>query len=86
MQLKGKVTCELNSREVLLTELIFKNVFMDYSPAETAALLSAVVFQQVPIIYFCNLHSCMRGCMHIYIYMHTVLLVYFAGEKPYFCE
>lgn len=49
VQLKGRVTCELHSHEVLLTELIFQNVFVDYSPAEIAALLSAVIFQQVTI-------------------------------------
>ena len=47
VQLKGRVTCELHSHEVLLTELIFQNVFVDYTPAEIAALLSSVVFQQV---------------------------------------
>ena len=44
---KGRVACEVHSHEVLLTELLFQNVFSDYSPAEIAALLSSMVFQQV---------------------------------------
>ena len=44
---KGRVACEVHSHEVLLTELLFQNVFSDYSPAEIAALLSCMVFQQV---------------------------------------
>ena len=47
VELKGKVACELHSHEVLLTELLFANVFGDYEPGEIAALLSSLVFQQV---------------------------------------
>lgn len=47
VELKGKVACELHSHEVLLTELLFENVFGDYEPGEIAALLSSLVFQQV---------------------------------------
>ncbi|KAH9825135.1 NUC185 domain-containing protein [Melampsora americana] len=44
--LKGRVACEINSSsELILTELILDNVFMDYDPSETVALLSALVFQ-----------------------------------------
>ena len=49
VELKGKVACELHSHEVLLTELLFENVFDDYEPGEIAALLSSLVFQQVRI-------------------------------------
>ena len=47
IELKGKVACELHSHEVLLTELLFQNVFDDFQPGEIAALLSSLVFQQV---------------------------------------
>ncbi|KAG0146023.1 hypothetical protein CROQUDRAFT_63310 [Cronartium quercuum f. sp. fusiforme G11] len=44
--LKGRVACEINSSsELILTELILDNVFVDYDPSETVALLSALVFQ-----------------------------------------
>ena len=54
VELKGKVACELHSHEVLLTELLFENVFGDYEPGEIAALLSSLVFQQV-CLYINNL-------------------------------
>ena len=47
VELKGRVACEIHSHEVLLTELLFQNVFSEYTPAEIAALLSCLVFQQV---------------------------------------
>ena len=47
VELKGKVACELHSHEVLLTELLFQNVFGEFQPAEIVALLSSLVFQQV---------------------------------------
>lgn len=47
VELKGKVACELHSHEVLLTELLFENVFDEFEPGEIAALLSSLVFQQV---------------------------------------
>jgi len=48
VQLKGRVACELTTaagHELLLTELIFDNSFVDMQPAEVAALLSCFVFQ-----------------------------------------
>ena len=47
MELKGRVACEIHSHEVLLTELLFQNVFSEYEPGEIAALLSCIIFQQV---------------------------------------
>ncbi|KAI8992195.1 NUC185 domain-containing protein [Mycotypha africana] len=47
VQLKGRVACEINSAdELLLTELILDNVFVDYEPAELVAILSCFVFQE----------------------------------------
>ncbi|CAM0142365.1 unnamed protein product [Umbelopsis sp. WA50703] len=47
VQLKGRVACEINTAdELLLTELIFDNVFADYEPAEIVALLSCFVFHE----------------------------------------
>ena len=47
VELKGCVACEIHSHEVLLTELLFMNMFSQFEPAEIAALLSCIVFQQV---------------------------------------
>lgn len=47
VQLKGKVACQLHSHEVLLTELLFQNIFDNFQSAEIIALLSSLVFQQV---------------------------------------
>ncbi|TPX31912.1 hypothetical protein SmJEL517_g04858 [Synchytrium microbalum] len=47
VQLKGRVACEINTaNELILTELILDNAFADFEPAETVALLSALVFQE----------------------------------------
>jgi antiviral helicase SKI2 len=47
VQLKGRVACEINTMdELLLTELVFENVFEALGPAEIAAVLSAGVFQR----------------------------------------
>lgn len=46
VELKGRVACEIHSHEVLLTELLFQNVFSENEPGEIAALLSCIVFQQ----------------------------------------
>jgi len=48
VQLKGRVACELTTaagHEILLTELIFSNSFVDMQPTEVALLLSCFVFQ-----------------------------------------
>ena len=63
VELKGKVACELHSHEVLLTELLFHNIFGDFQPAEIAALLSSLVFQQV-CPHIINFH------LNIYIYIY----------------
>ncbi|XP_078035689.1 superkiller complex helicase subunit twister [Augochlora pura] len=44
--LKGRVALQMGSNELLITELILKNVLTVLEPAEIAALLSTVVFQQ----------------------------------------
>ena len=62
IQLKGCVACEIHSHEVLLTELLFTNMFSHFEPPEIAALLSCVIFQQVcsyiyhwlPLFVFCH--------------------------------
>jgi antiviral helicase SKI2 len=47
VQLKGRVAREINtSDELILTELLFSNIFADMSPAEAVALLSCFVFQE----------------------------------------
>ncbi|WFD29439.1 Antiviral helicase ski2 [Malassezia sp. CBS 17886] len=44
--LKGRVACELKTvNELILTELILDNVFVEYEPAEIAALLSVFLFR-----------------------------------------
>lgn len=47
VQLKGRVACEINSHELIITELVFENAFTDLHPTEIVALLSCFVFQQV---------------------------------------
>ena len=47
VQLKGRVAREINtSDELILTELLFSNIFAEMSPAEAVALLSCFVFQE----------------------------------------
>ncbi|KAI4500959.1 hypothetical protein M0802_003762 [Mischocyttarus mexicanus] len=44
--LKGRVALQMGVNELILTELILKNVLTPLQPAEIAALLSAVIYQQ----------------------------------------
>ncbi|EFN81266.1 helicase SKI2W [Harpegnathos saltator] len=44
--LKGRVALQMGSNELLITELILKNVLTVLQPAEIAALLSALIFHQ----------------------------------------
>ena len=46
VRLKGRVACEMGSRELIITELVFDNLLTDRPPEEIAALLSCMVFQQ----------------------------------------
>lgn len=46
VQLKGRVACEMGSHDLVMTELVLDNFLRDRSPAEIAALLSCMVFQQ----------------------------------------
>lgn len=46
VQLKGRVACEISNHELIITELVFENVFTDLHPTEIVALLSCFVFQQ----------------------------------------
>ncbi|KAM3962423.1 superkiller complex helicase subunit twister [Aphomia sociella] len=45
VMLKGRVACGMGTNELIISELVFRNVFTDKSPAEIAALLSCFVFQ-----------------------------------------
>lgn len=44
--LKGRVALQMGNNELLITELILRNVLTVRQPAEIAALLSALIFQQ----------------------------------------
>nr|CAD7444208.1 unnamed protein product [Timema bartmani] len=46
VQLKGKVACDIGNHELMITDLVYHNILMDIQPAEIAALLSCLVFQQ----------------------------------------
>ncbi|KAL8562296.1 hypothetical protein ACOMHN_037252 [Nucella lapillus] len=47
IETKGRVACEISSGdELVITELLFNNVFNDLSPAQCCALLSCFVFQE----------------------------------------
>uniref|UniRef100_A0A336MWM2 CSON005945 protein n=1 Tax=Culicoides sonorensis TaxID=179676 RepID=A0A336MWM2_CULSO len=44
--MKGRVACQMSQNELLITELIFRNILTELEPPEIAALLSALVFQE----------------------------------------
>ncbi|KAG5891420.1 hypothetical protein JTB14_031486 [Gonioctena quinquepunctata] len=45
IELKGRVACEIGMNELLITELVLRNILTKLKPAEVAALLSALVFR-----------------------------------------
>lgn len=45
VEIKGKVAVIMGSNELMITELMFRNILKDMPPAEIAALLSSLVFQ-----------------------------------------
>ncbi|XP_054261713.1 SKI2 subunit of superkiller complex protein [Macrosteles quadrilineatus] len=45
VQMKGKVATSMGTNELMITELVFRNVLTDMQPTEIAALLSGLVFQ-----------------------------------------
>lgn len=46
LELKGRVACEMNIHELVITELVFRNILSPLEPAEIASLLSCTVFQE----------------------------------------
>lgn len=50
--MKGRVACEMSQNELIITELVLRNILTDLQPAEIAALLSSLVFQDKNIT--CN--------------------------------
>lgn len=59
IELKGRIACELHTQEVLVTEMLFQNALSGMEPAEIAALLSSVVFQQVyNALFILNMFIC----------------------------
>ncbi|KAG1701720.1 Helicase SKI2W [Nymphon striatum] len=45
VEMKGRVACEMGNHELMITELIYNNIFTQLPPEEIAALLSCLVFQ-----------------------------------------
>ncbi|KAH9503400.1 Helicase SKI2W [Bulinus truncatus] len=45
VELKGRVACHFMKHELILTEVIMENVFLDMSPEQVAALLSCFVLE-----------------------------------------
>lgn len=43
--MKGRVACEMGQNELIITELVLRNVLTNLEPFEIAALLSSLVFQ-----------------------------------------
>lgn len=43
--MKGRVACEMGQNELIITELVLRNILTNLEPAEIAALLSSLVFQ-----------------------------------------
>lgn len=46
LELKGRIACLISEHELVLTELITENIFLNLDPAEIAGLLSCFVFPQ----------------------------------------
>ena len=67
IELKGRVACELHTQEVLATELLFRNVLSGMEPAEIAALLSCIVFQQVKFKWEAT-HPCRKLSLSYALY------------------
>ncbi|XP_063704669.1 superkiller complex protein 2 [Culicoides brevitarsis] len=44
--MKGRVACQMSQNELIMTELIFRNILTELEPAEIAAIMSALVFQE----------------------------------------
>lgn len=44
--MKGRVACEMSQNELIITELVLGNILTDLEPAEIAALLSSLIFQE----------------------------------------
>lgn len=44
--MKGRVACEMSQNELIITELVLGNILTDLEPAEIAALLSSIIFQE----------------------------------------
>lgn len=47
LQHKGRVAFEINTHEVMITELLINNILTDLHPTEIVAILSCFVFEQV---------------------------------------
>lgn len=45
VSMKGRVACEMGQNELLITELVLRNILTNLEPVEIAALLSGLVFQ-----------------------------------------
>ena len=45
-QMRGKIGCGFSVNELLFTELIVDNFFYEYTPEESVALLSCIIFRQ----------------------------------------
>lgn len=43
--IKGRVACELGKNELMITEIVFRNILTNLGPAEIAALLSCLVVE-----------------------------------------
>lgn len=43
--MKGRVACEMGQNELIITELVLRNILTNLQPPEIAALLSGLVFQ-----------------------------------------
>lgn len=43
--MKGRVACEMGQNELIITELVLRNILTNLEPPEIAALLSSLVFQ-----------------------------------------
>ncbi|XP_076299496.1 superkiller complex helicase subunit twister isoform X1 [Lasioglossum baleicum] len=63
--LKGRVALQMGSNELLITELILKNVLTVLQPAEIAALLSTLIFHQRTNVELNVPPTLKKGCEEI---------------------
>ena len=69
--MKGRVACEISTHEILLTELVFENVFSTLEATEIVALLSSFVFQAKVDVEEDKFPAPLKQ-VHMYVYSYCI--------------